>query len=140
VGRPPVSRYRSGMYQLQNAPTSESRTSRSVLMHVASRWSPAILGHLQSGELRYSQLRSAIAGISEKMLAQTLRELERDGLVLRTSYPVLPPHVVYTLTDLGHSCAGHVTALVGWLDANVPELERAQRSYRPLRIAESGAK
>jgi hypothetical protein len=63
------------------------------------------------------------------MLAQTLRELERDGLVLRTSYPVLPPHVVYALTGLGAACADRVTALVHWLDENVHALERARRSY-----------
>jgi DNA-binding HxlR family transcriptional regulator len=117
------------MSQVQSAPISESAVSRTVLAHVASRWSPAILRLLQTGERRYSQLRRALGGVSEKMLAQTLRELERDGLVLRTSYPVLPPHVVYELTGLGHACAGHVTALVGWLDANVPEFERARRSY-----------
>ena len=103
--------------------------SRAVLAHVASRWSPAILLQLQGGEKRYSQLRSRIGGVSEKMLAQTLRDLERDGLVLRTSYPVLPPHVVYALTGLGKACAYYVTALVHWLEENVRELERARRSY-----------
>ena len=109
--------------------------SRTVLAHVASRWSPAILLQLQGGEKRYSQLRSRIGGVSEKMLAQTLRELERDGLVLRTSYPVLPPHVVYALTGLGEACADRVTALVHWLDENVHALERARRSYQAKAVA-----
>jgi DNA-binding HxlR family transcriptional regulator len=100
-----------------------------VIGHLASRWSPSIVCLLRDGPKRYSELRSQIAGVSEKMLAQTLRELERDGLVRRTSYPVLPRHVVYALTPLGGDCAQHVSVLVGWLQANVAEFERAQRAY-----------
>jgi DNA-binding HxlR family transcriptional regulator len=114
---------------VQNTRSCEHIVTRTVLAHVASRWSPAVLRQLQGGERRYSQLRTAIDGVSEKMLGQTLRELERNGLVLRTSYPVVPPHVVYALTGLGHACADRVTALVGWLDENVSELERARLSY-----------
>jgi DNA-binding HxlR family transcriptional regulator len=121
------------MHQTQNTRFSEHVVSRTVLAHVASRWSPAVLRQLQGGERRYSQLRSAIDGVSEKMLGQTLRELERNGLVLRTSYPVVPPHVVYALTGLGHACADRVTALVGWLDENVGEVGRARDSYNTKR-------
>src|SRR3981081_225542 len=81
--------------------------SRAVLDHLASRWGSLVLRPLMRGERRYSELRSGIGGISEKMLAQTLRELERDGLISRTSFPVVPPHVVYALTPLGQECAAN---------------------------------
>src|ERR1700684_2849545 len=94
---------------------------RAVLAQLASRWASLVLRQLMRGERRYSELRSAIGGISEKMLAQTLRELERDGLISRTSYPVVPPHVVYALTPLGAACGAHVAALVGWIATHVRE-------------------
>jgi DNA-binding HxlR family transcriptional regulator len=103
--------------------------SRSVLDHLASRWGSLVLRQLGRGERRYSELRAAIGGISEKMLAQTLRELERDGLISRTSYPVVPPHVVYALTPLGRECAAHVGALLGWIETHVRDLRGAQRAY-----------
>jgi len=86
------------------------------LAHLGKKWAPSIIKELQSGEKRYFQLRSAIDGISEKMLAQTLRELERDGLVSRTSYPVVPPHVVYALTSPGTACAYYLALLVDCIE------------------------
>jgi DNA-binding HxlR family transcriptional regulator len=103
--------------------------SRAVLDHLASRWGSLILRQLTRGERRYSELRAAIGGISEKMLAQTLRELERDGLISRTSYPVVPPHVVYALTPLGDECASHVGALVRWIETHARDLAGARRAY-----------
>jgi DNA-binding HxlR family transcriptional regulator len=103
--------------------------SRAVLDHLASRWGSLVLRQLSRGERRYSELRGAIGGISEKMLAQTLRELERDGLISRTSYPVVPPHVVYALTPLGAECASHVGALVRWIETHVRDLAGARRAY-----------
>jgi DNA-binding HxlR family transcriptional regulator len=102
---------------------------RAVLDHLASRWGSLVLRQLMRGERRYSELRGAIGGISEKMLAQTLRELERDGLISRTSYPVVPPHVVYALTPLGQECAQHIGALVHWIEAHVNDLAGARRTY-----------
>jgi DNA-binding HxlR family transcriptional regulator len=101
-------------------------TSRAVLVHLASKWAALIMRTLSRGERRYSEIRWAIEGISEKMLAQTLRDLERDGLVLRTSYSVVPPHVVYSLTPLGEECAAHVATLLGWIEAHVVELRNAR--------------
>jgi DNA-binding HxlR family transcriptional regulator len=100
--------------------------SRAVLGHLASKWGSLVLRALSRGERRYSEIRWAIEGISEKMLAQTLRDLERDGLVLRTSYPVVPPHVVYSLTPLGEDCATHVAALLGWIETHVSDLRHAR--------------
>jgi DNA-binding HxlR family transcriptional regulator len=103
--------------------------SRAVLTHLASKWTPLVLRQLRPGNRRYSELRVAIGGISEKMLAQTLRELERDGLISRTSFPVVPPHVVYALTPLGRDCADHVAALLGWIETHVRDLRGAQQAY-----------
>src|SRR6202166_4046795 len=102
--------------------------SRAVLAHLASKWGSLVLRALSRGERRYSEIRWAIEGISEKMLAQTLRDLEGDGLVLRTSYPVVPPHVVYSLTTLGTECAAHVATLLGWIEAHVTDLRNARGS------------
>jgi DNA-binding HxlR family transcriptional regulator len=100
--------------------------SRAVLAHLASKWGSLILRALSRGDRRYSEIRWAIEGISEKMLAQTLRDLERDGLVLRTSYPVVPPHVVYGLTPLGEDCAAHVAGLLRWIETHVDDLKNAR--------------
>lgn len=104
-------------------------TSRDVLANLATKWAPLILRQLALGEKRYSELRGAIGGISEKMLAQTLRELERDGFISRTSYPVIPPHVVYALTPLGSACATHVATLLGWIEHHVRDLRDARVRY-----------
>jgi DNA-binding HxlR family transcriptional regulator len=109
--------------------------SRDVLANLATKWAPLILRQLAHGERRYSELRGAIDGISEKMLAQTLRDLERDGLLTRTSYPVVPPHVVYALTPIGTECAAHVGVLLGWIEHHVSDLRRARSTYDEARLA-----
>jgi DNA-binding HxlR family transcriptional regulator len=103
--------------------------ARDVLSNLATKWASLVLRRLGGGEQRYSEIRDAIQGISEKMLAQTLRELERDGLVTRTSYPVVPPHVVYELTPLGREACRQVTALLNWIELRLPELRSARRTY-----------
>src|SRR4030095_1339238 len=75
--------------------------SRGVLEHVTSRWGILVLAVLLDGTRRFSELRRTIGGVSEKMLAQTLQTLERDGFVHREAHPVIPPRVDYSLTDLG---------------------------------------
>src|SRR5882724_11696222 len=79
--------------------------SRSVLDHVTSRWGVLILDALRERPYRFNELRRRIGGVSEKMLAQTLQTLERDGFVLRRAFPVIPPHVEYSLTGLGAEAA-----------------------------------
>ncbi len=101
---------------------------REVLAHVTGRW--LIVGALhRTPSLRFSALRAQIEGISEKMLAQTLRELERDGIVARYSHNVVPPRVDYSLTPLGTGVADHVFDLLGWIETHVADLVRAQRNY-----------
>jgi DNA-binding HxlR family transcriptional regulator len=104
--------------------------ARGVLSHLASRWGSLVIAALrQSGTLRFSQLRARIGGVSEKMLAQTLRELERDGLIDRKSYPVVPPRVEYSLTPLGTGVARHVKGLVEWIESHVGDVARSQIAH-----------
>ena len=102
--------------------------SRIVLQHVSSRWGVLVLVALLAGTHRFSDLRRKIGGVSEKMLAQTLQFLELDGFVLRKSYPVVPPHVEYSLTPMGTEVARHVEGLVDWIEGNLPRILDEQRS------------
>jgi len=96
--------------------------SRRILQHVTSRWGTLILVALGPGPQRFSDLRRKVGGISERMLSQTLQQLEGDGLVHRHAYQVVPPHVEYTLTHLGRELAPRLLALATWIEDNLPEL------------------
>jgi DNA-binding HxlR family transcriptional regulator len=100
--------------------------SRGVLEHVTSRWGVLVLITLREGTHRFSELRRAVAGVSEKMLAHTLRDLEVDGFVRREAFPVIPPRVEYTLTSMGRQVAKHVEALADWIEVNMPRVARAR--------------
>lgn len=109
---------------------NEQCPTREILGHVTGRWGGLILGALLRTEvMRFSDLRRAIGGVTEKMLAETLRNLERDGLVTRTAHPVIPPHVDYSLTKTGVECARHVAALQKWLEQHVGTVVRCQIDY-----------
>ncbi|HCT3284704.1 winged helix-turn-helix transcriptional regulator [Morganella morganii] len=101
---------------------AEQCPSREILKHVTSRWGILILISLRDGTHRFSDLRRKIGGISEKMLAQSLQALEQDGFINRVSYPVLPPHVEYTLTDLGEQISEKVTILADWIEINLSKI------------------
>lgn len=101
--------------------------SREVLKHVTSRWGVLVLVALLAGTHRFSGLRRKVNGISEKMLAQTLQWLESDGFIERIAYPVVPPHVEYTLTPLGQEIGKQVEALADWIEGNLPAILAAQR-------------
>ena len=96
--------------------------SREVLKHVTSRWGVLVLMALEGRTRRFSELRRTIGGVSERMLAQTLQWLEGDGLVDRVSYPVVPPHVEYSLSPLGVEAASRVRALADWIETSLPEI------------------
>jgi DNA-binding HxlR family transcriptional regulator len=96
--------------------------SRAILAHLTSRWGVLVMIALQDGTLRFSALRRRIGGVSERMLAQTLQQLEGDGFILRIAHDVVPPHVEYSLTPLGHEAATHVAALTGWIEGNLPRI------------------
>lgn len=89
--------------------------SRLVLDHVTSKWGVLVIVALSEGSLRWSELRTVVEGISEKMLAQTLRTLEADGFVLRVSQASIPPRVDYSLTPLGEELADRLLPLMDWI-------------------------
>jgi DNA-binding HxlR family transcriptional regulator len=100
--------------------------ARTVLDHVTSKWAVLVLVGLRAGPLRYSALRRAIGGVSEKMLAQTLRTLETDGFVHREVVPTAPPQVTYGLTGIGQEVTTHLAGLLEWIDTHIPEVQRAR--------------
>ena len=102
--------------------------SREVLKHVTSRWGVLILVALREGTYRFSDLRRKVGGVSEKMLAQTLQSLEKDGFINRVSLPVVPPHVEYTLTPMGEEVSHKVASLADWIEENLPRVMKAQQS------------
>lgn len=93
--------------------------TRLLVEHVTSKWGVLVLLTLDDRTLRWSQLKREIAGVSEKMLIQTLQVLEADGLVRRTALPVVPPHVEYSLTDDGSTAAALLAPLVSWAQRRV---------------------
>ncbi|KQX05350.1 MULTISPECIES: winged helix-turn-helix transcriptional regulator [unclassified Leifsonia] len=96
--------------------------SRTVLDHVTSKWGVLVLLTLSAGSLRWGALRRTIEGISEKMLAQTLRTLEADGFVLREAQAVIPPRVDYSLTERGRDLAERLIPLMGWIADNADDI------------------
>ncbi|MCG7259417.1 MULTISPECIES: helix-turn-helix domain-containing protein [unclassified Corynebacterium] len=103
--------------------------SRKLLDTIGSKWVTLVLTTLSGRTLRYSQIREEIAGISEKMLTQTLRNLERDGLALREVTASIPPRVDYRLTPLGESLVTPIMALRSWAENNMGAIETAQQRY-----------
>jgi DNA-binding HxlR family transcriptional regulator len=103
--------------------------SRQVLDRIGDTWSVLIVGSLAGGPLRYTELARRIEGVSPKMLTQTLRGLERDGLVTRTVHAVVPPRVDYALTPLGRSLLGLVGALHQWSETHIADVLEARVAY-----------
>ncbi|CAL11813.1 conserved hypothetical protein [Yersinia enterocolitica subsp. enterocolitica 8081] len=104
--------------------------SREILKRITSRWGVLVLIALSNETLRFSALRRKIGGVSEKMLAQTLQNLEEDGFIERIAYPVVPPHVEYKLTPLGKEAQEQVEGLALWLEENLHRImeKRQQRA------------
>lgn len=102
--------------------------SRAVLQHVTSRWGVLLFLVLLGGTHRFSELRRKVSGVSEKMLAQTLRWLEDDGFVERRSFNTVPPHVEYSLTPLGHQVGQRVGSLADWIEENIGLVAAARRT------------
>lgn len=100
--------------------------SRHVLRRVTNRWGVLVLIALASGTQRFSELRRTVNGISERMLSKTLQDLETDGFVDRVAYPVVPPHVEYSLTSLGKELLPHVAGLADWVESNIGRILAAQ--------------
>lgn len=120
---------------------AEDCPSRDVLKHVTSRWGVLVLMVLETDMHRFAELRRAVGGVSERMLAQTLQWLEGDGLVQRVAHDVVPPHVEYSLTTLGRDAARRVRGLADWIELNLPKVQafQAQRSAAQARAAAARA-
>lgn len=103
--------------------------SRPILEHVTSRWGVLVLAALLERSYRFSELRRQVGGVSEKMLAQTLQTLERDGFVSRDAKPVIPPRVDYALTANGREAAQQVWALSRWVEDKVGDVLAARERY-----------
>ncbi|MFE1380037.1 winged helix-turn-helix transcriptional regulator [Streptomyces sp. NPDC058740] len=108
---------------------------RLVLEHVTSRWGVLILIALLERSYRFSELRRAVGGVSEKMLTQTLQTLERDGFVHRDAKPVIPPRVDYSLTALGREAAEQVGGLARWTARRMGEVQEARERYDSVRAS-----
>ncbi len=102
---------------------------RDVLNRVGDKWSILVVAVLDQGPRRFSELRRAIEGISQRMLTRTLRGLERDGLVTRTVFPTVPPRVDYDLTPLGRTLLVPVRELAAWADENRQAIQTAREQY-----------
>jgi DNA-binding HxlR family transcriptional regulator len=103
--------------------------TRQVLRRIGDRWTMLVIMALAPGTLRFSELRRAIEGVTQKVLTETLRALERDGLVEREAIPTVPVTVRYTLTPLGHSLAEAVAAIRVWAYAHMDEIDEARARY-----------
>ncbi|MGW6026814.1 winged helix-turn-helix transcriptional regulator [Streptomyces sp. NPDC055099] len=109
--------------------TREDCQVRQILDRVADKWSLLTIALLEHRKLRFTELRREIDGISQRMLTVTLRQLERDGLVKRTVYPVVPPRVEYELTPLGGTLHHTIQALVTWTEQHQGEVAAARSAY-----------
>lgn len=103
--------------------------TRQVLDCIADKWTVLIIHRLAKGTLRFAQLRREVDGISQKVLTNTLRMLERDGIVTRRIYASVPPRVEYSLTALGRSLCKLVEGICGWAEANIEQVQTARKVY-----------
>ncbi len=107
----------------------ENCPSRTVLALISDKWTPLIVGSLESGPRRFTEIRREIGGISQKMLTQTLRDLEKNGIVQRTIYAEVPPRVEYCLTALGKSLMQPLAAIRSWAEAHIDQIQNARDTY-----------
>jgi DNA-binding HxlR family transcriptional regulator len=116
--------------QTPEAAAQKEALVREMLERVGDKWTLLVIEELGSGgEMRFTQLRDRIGGVSQKMLTKTLRELERDGLVTRRVHPVVPPRVDYKLTRLGEALGEAVCGIWTWVETHLREVERSRQSY-----------
>jgi DNA-binding HxlR family transcriptional regulator len=103
--------------------------SRQLLDRIADKWVALVVKSLSDGPKRYSEISHQLVGVSQKMLTQTLRSLERDGLLTRSVTPAVPVRVDYELTPLGQSLSGVLGQLKSWAEEHMPEVDRARAAY-----------
>ncbi|MFH9062269.1 winged helix-turn-helix transcriptional regulator [Streptomyces coeruleorubidus] len=119
--------------------TREDCQVRQILDRIASKWSLLVIALLENRRLRFTELRREIDGVSQRMLTVTLRSLERDGLVKRTVYPVVPPRVEYELTSLGRTLHATIQSLVTWTERHQEEIAAARSAYDAREAKAGGA-
>src|SRR6476469_8338955 len=107
-------------------PHSASCRAREILDRVGDKWSLQVVALLGERTKRFTELKREIDGISQRMLTVTLRGLERDGIVIRTVYPVMPPHVDYSLTQMGATLMEAANTLVSWAETHINEIDAAR--------------
>ena len=112
-------------------------SSRDVLELIGSKWSMLLLCALYDSKTRTGQLKRKVQGISQKMLTQTLREMQQNGIVKRISYPEVPPRVEYELTVLGHSLAQLVVKMEQWIVKHHPIILKARKQCRAVKSAKT---
>lgn len=103
--------------------------ARAVLDHVGDKWALLVLHRLSEGPVRFNALRREIHGLSQKVLSQVLKRLERDGLITRKAFPTVPVTVEYALTGLGECLTANVGPLLRWAEANMEQIKSAQSAY-----------
>ena len=108
---------------------TDCRPAAEILSRIGDKWSVMLVMELHGGTKRFSELRRALAGISQKMLTASLRGLERDGFVTRTIYPTIPPKVEYELTELGQSLIEPLKVLKGWAVESQAAIEMARIAF-----------
>jgi DNA-binding HxlR family transcriptional regulator len=111
-----------------------------LIGRVADKWTMLILEALtEKGEMRFTRVGECVGGISQKMLTQTLRQMERDGLVTRTVHPVIPPHVDYKLTELGSSLGEAFCGVWVWAGEHLKEIETARAKFDAKQVKRAKA-
>jgi len=108
---------------------AKSCPSRQILDRISNKWSMLILNRLREETVRFNQMRREIEGISQKVLSQTLKYLERDGLIRREAFPTVPVTVEYSITDLGRTLSDTVHLLTDWAEENHAAVVQAQQEY-----------
>lgn len=116
---------------------SEHCPARQVLDHIGDKWALLILDRLRGGPVRFNALRREIRGISQKVLSQVLKRLERDGMLVRRVFPTVPVTVEYSLSPLGSNLTDTASLLTHWAEANMPAIRAAQDAYDQAALSEA---
>ena len=114
---------------LEETEEAKEALVRELLSRIADKWTLLVVDTLAESEMRFNELRAKIGGVSQKMLSKTLRQLERDGLVIRRVHPTIPPRVDYRLTPLGQTLGETVCGLWLWVDAHMDDVHRARAEF-----------
>ena len=124
-----VSRTKPREAELAPNPYDSRCPTRQVLDRIADKWTVLLLGVLQRGPMRFNQLRREIDGLTQKMLSQTLKQMDRDGLITRTVLPTMPVSVEYAITPLGQTLAAVLDGLQLWARDHIVDVLAARRRY-----------